>query len=204
MAKSKKIRLQHLGKTAQYALITAVVSAVLVGCDSNSDGVFSDNTLSDDNTEPPVNQAAVPDNDSSELFGDWSAGCVAHFDNNNQLIEHRLLTTSIDQLTWTDSIDRYAIEDTECDTVLGTTVYAYQIEILATGTVATIDGEFFGNATNFDISDTIEDAFGDADYDDRGSGLGIWLVKDDRLYSNITFDQTRPVELLNTFNYTRL
>jgi len=191
------------------ALVLLTVSLTLIGCErSGDDDPAPDAALTESadalaSTNDPAIGTLAPDNNPAEILGDWTAGCVENVDSNGVLVQHLFLTYSIDQNTWRETIGYFAVDDPSCNNPLGTVVYSYQIEILNSATAATLNGNFFGNATNIDVIDTDEDLFGDAAADDLGSAVGIWLVKDNRLYSHLFFGGSRPDNLLDSYAFTR-
>jgi len=191
-------------RLTRYSCLVLFLSITLIGCSSSNNNNNTPEGSASDGVETQTNNGIAPENDRSEVLGDWDAGCIEVVDNNNVLIEHQYRLYSIDEDTWTHTIERYALDDTMCLNLLGSIVYEYQMEILTTATPATLDGSFFGNATNFDILNTEESVIGDASAEDFGSGFGIWLVKDDRLYSNVDFSGSRPTTLMGTYSYLRI
>lgn len=193
-------------------LVFLLVSATLGGCERNgsddkpapvNDPAASEGALTPINEPTESGEALVPDNEPTEVLGDWTTGCVENLDTNGTLSQHLLLTYSIDENNWVETIEHYALDDPGCANLLGTVVYAYQIEILNSATAATLNGSFVGNATDINVIDTTVDLFGDATAEDRGSALGIWLVKDDILYSRLVFDGARPEDLLGNYSFRR-
>jgi len=166
-----------------------VISVALIGCSGDSDG--TDNQLS-------------ADNELSEIFGDWETGCIPETDDNGEIVHHAVYLYSINENSWTETNDQYAVDDPMCNNFLGAATYTYQYEVLDTATAATLDGSFFGNAINVDIIDTMVDTFGQADADELGAALAILLVKDGKLYSRLNFAGSRPTEFLEQYAFSRM
>jgi len=60
-----------------------------------------------------------------------------------------------------------------------------------------------GNAINVNIIDTTEDGMGEVDIENLGSGLAIWLLIDERLYSRLDFAGSQPTALLEKYALSR-
>lgn len=198
------------------ALTILFASVMLVGCNSSDDdagnaGVTdaeaadmgtSDTGVVDGASDAGTTNALVPDNDRTDIYGDWVTQC---FPENNADGEPKNTVHSyaINENTWTESIEFYAPDDVMCSSLLGTAVYSYQFEILDTSTAVTLNGSVVGNAINVEIIGTTEDGFGEAVNDGRSSGLAVWLLIDDTLYSGLDFMGSQPTALSEEFAFSR-
>ncbi len=208
------------------ALTLLFASVMLVACDSSDDGAgdngAGDNVAGDDgivdteaadvgsvdtevadgNSDAGTAVALTPDNDPTDIYGDWITPCIPENDANGELgnVVHSYV---VNENTWQESIELYAADDTMCSSMLGTVVYLYQFEILDTATAVTLNGSVVGNAINVEIISTSEDGFGEAVADSRGSGLAVWLLIDDTLYSGLDFNGSQPTALMENFAFTR-
>jgi len=186
-----------------------IVSVALSACsgDGDQDGDGSATgvvTGNESGNGSESDDQLVPDNELTEIYGDWITGCIPESNAEGEIVHHAVYSYSITQDTWTETNDQYAVDDPLCSNWLGAAGYTYQYEVLSTATAATLNGSFFGNAVNVDIIDTMEDVFGQAEAEDLGAASAIWLVKNDKLYSRLDITGTRPNELLEKYAFTRL
>lgn len=206
------------------ALTILFASVMLVGCNSSDDGAGDaaagdagnagatdveaadvgtpDTGVVDGATDAGTADALTPDNAPTDVYGDWITQCFPENDPDGEP-KNAVHSYAINENTWTESIDLYAADDVMCSSLLGTVIYSYQFEILDTATAVTLNGSSVGNAINVEIIGTTEDGFGEAVSDGRGSGLAVWLLLDDTLYSGLDFMGSQPTALSEEFAFSR-
>jgi len=204
-------RCNHIASKLARLIALLVLSMAMVSCGSGGDDADTGASADDSAGESAGDSAGgegdnqlTADNELSEIFGDWVTGCIPETDANGEIMHHAVYVYSINENTWTETDDQYAVDDPTCSDFLGAATYTYQYEVLDSATAATLDGRFFGNATNVDILDTMVDTFGQADADELGAAQAILLVKDDKLYSRLNFAGMRPTEFLEKYAFSRM